>query len=315
LSKPAIYKVYQLQDPHRLMIYIDYSRISVPEMELEGSGDYIRYVKVYPFAGDFGTVRVEVGIADYMKYKDWIDGKNIHLWVGKQSEAAPDLADADSSVGKKTGPPPTLPSESAVVRGKNTKLTTRFLAHPNSVPQATKLLDIGITSGKEIFRAIINTDGHVGAFDDFCVKNPNRLIIDIFKTNADYIEPRLKVGSSNVTAVRWGYHKGMSRVVIELAPESGPIPYYRVKRLRSGLRVTIYSPRDVKYFPSSDFTSYTVRANENLRDIARKVYGDTRVWRKIVSFNRDKFLDPDVILDSDGYLYPQADTVLRIPVR
>jgi|GEM_PF-3313576 len=319
MTQPANYKVFHLQNPPRLIVYIYGSGIQTKKMETKCYGDYIKYAKIYPFSGNYGTVRLEIGIAEGLEYREWTVDNNIYLWVGKPSEAPPppppppDTGEEPAATAETPMEP--IPPETAEITGRTVMLSTRYITRPKTAPRASKLLDIIVTAGDEITRVIINTNGPVHAFDDFLLVNPNRLAIDIFNVKADYVKPRLQVISSALSVLRWGTHRDRIRVVMDLAATTGPAPYYKTGKIDSGIEILIYSTGAISQAPASYFKTHTVTEGENLRDIARKVYGDSRAWRRIVSFNRDKFADPDEILKTQGNLYPQAGTVLKLPIR
>ena len=349
---PGTYQVFHLQKPERVIIYLHGSALKAAPGEIKGAGGYIKYIKIYPFEGNYGVVRVEIGIAEGMQTRDWMVDNEIFLWVGKPSEAPPPIPSV-ASPSTPTPPPPPFPgAEPAPPSGEEPTppetpateapqsaaatlppaptspgrpatgpaslaplvLATRFMARPGSAPRAMKLLDVTVNRDLEATTLKINTDGPVKGFDDFILTAPDRLVIDVFDTRADFTQPRLDVGSTSVASVRWGPHKDRTRIVIDLAA-SGFAPYYTIKKTRSGVEVTIYSNKTAAQAPASDFTTHTVAAGENLQMIARKAYGDPRAWRRIVSSNRDKFMDANAVLDSEGLLYPETGTVLRLPVR
>jgi nucleoid-associated protein YgaU len=325
LALPGKYQVLNLQNPERIFVYIYESSLRTDKKEIACSGEYIKYAKIYPFEGNFGTVRVEIGIADGLQYRDWIVDNEIYVWVGKQSEAPPPPPPptaqppvgaenpTETPGGELPASPPLTPTQPES-GGAKMVLATRYMARPGSAPRATKVLDINVTPGNESTQLTINTDGPVKNFDDFILVNPNRLVIDVLDTKADFIQPRIDVTSQAVTAVRWGQHKDRSRIVIDLG-RSGSAPYYQAKKIPSGIEVTVYSTKTADQAPGSDFTFHTVAAGENLQTIAQKAYGDPREWRRIVLANREKFPDANAVLDSEGLLYPTAGTVLKIPVR
>jgi len=320
MSGPAKYKVFQLHSPERLFVYLEWSQIKAKQMELKCAGNYIRYAKIHPFKGDWGTIRVEIGIAEGLKYRGWAINDEIHLWVGKPSKSPPPLP-----ISRKTAPRPPRTTKTVTTRppvrmptkitGHTTIISTKYVARPGNAPRASKLLNIMVTAGKGITQVVIHTNGPMRAFDDFLLVAPNRLVIDAFNAKADYVKPRIRVVSTTIEAIRWGLQQDRTRIVMELVSKSGPAPYYRIRKMRSGIRIFIYSTKTIDHAPASDFKTYTVSAGENLREIAKKKYGDSRAWRRIVSFNRDKFADPENILKSNGLLYTQAGTVLKLPIR
>ena len=352
MALPGTYQIFHLQKPERIFIYIHGSALKAAPGETKSSGGYIKYIKIYPFEGNYGVVRVEIGIAEGMQTRDWMVDNEIFLWVGKPSEAPPPIPSVATPSTPTTPPPPfpgvepapsageeptptetpaaeappsaaVTPSPISTSPGRPTTepgrlaplvLATRFMARPGSAPRAMKLLDVTVNRDLEATTLKINTDGPVKGFDDFILTDPDRLVIDVFDARADFVQPRLDVGSTSVASVRWGPHKDRTRIVIDLVA-SGFAPYYTIKKSQSGVEVTIYSNKTAAQAPASDFTAHTVAAGENLQMIARKAYGDPRAWRRIVSSNRDKFMDANVVLDSEGFLYPETGAVLRLPVR
>ncbi len=340
LDHGAPYEVYQLDNPPRLFVYIQGSDIKTDRMELKGKGKYIQRAKIHPFEGNFGTVRVQIDIAKGMEYKDWTSKNQIHIWVGKPSQSPPptpsepEKAEASGKEEKqppkqpsptpqpsKTGEypkkhaPPRLLKPPEKIRGRTVMLATNYVDRPGSDSRAKKLLDIVVTAGDQATEVVINTDGPVRTFDDFLLISPKRMVVDIFDVKADYIKPQLHVDSSAVKDIRWGPHRDKIRVVADLAPNVPKNVYYRVQKLSSGIKVIIYPTLTIEQAPPSDFKVHDVQSGENLREIALKYYGDSRPWRRIVSYNRDKLADPEAILSSNGLLYPSSKTRLRIPVR
>jgi len=342
LSHGTPYEVFQLDDPPRLLVYLHGSNIRTERMEIEGKGDYIRGVKVYPFEGNFGTVRVRIDIAPGMEHKDWAAKDEIHIWVGKPSQTPPPIPpppEKPEGSGKKEEPlrpkpspqpplepaqpgeypkeipPPRLLRPPEKITGRTVMLATKYLDRPGSASRATRLLDIMATFDDLATGMVINTDGPVRTFDDFLLVNPNRMVIDVFDVKADYVTPELRVDSSAIKIIRWGPHRDKTRVVTDLAANVPQNVYYRVRKLPSGIQVIIYPNLTMEQAPGADFEIHQVQRGENLREIALKYYGDSRPWRRIVSYNRDRFADPEAILSSNGLLYPSSKTRLRIPVR
>ena len=327
LTHATEYKIFHLKDPARLFVYIYGSRINEQQMENKGVGNYVKYWKIYPFAGTHGTVRVEIGIAENLEYRDWTVDNEIFIWMGTAEQTPPphpssvkktpppimEVGDYSNAHPEIVGPepPPPRPSE---ITGQTAMLSTKYMDRPSSSPRATKFLDIVVTAGNDAARIVVNTNGPVRSFDDFTLKGP-RLVLDFFETKADFTSNKLEIQSGSITAVRWGPHKDRMRIVFDLAPSYTSWPYYKVTKLRSGVEIAIYPNRHIAQTPESEYKIYTVVQGENLSDIARKKYADKRAWRRIVTFNREKFADSTAVMDSNGFLYPRADTTLKIPIR
>lgn len=208
-------------------------------------------------------------------------------------------------------PPPVPPPYGSAKRIN--LISSNYNGVPGSKTVASRVLDIKVLEHDGATRVVILTDGPVRTYDDFALILPNRLAFDVYYVQGSFDKPVYRVGTREVSALRWGPHSDMVRIVLDLPP--GDLPFYTVQRTEQGIEIIIYSGRTISQAPISDYYSYTARADTNPRNIAREVYGDENSWRRIIMANPEIFPYEDPYPDQYGVMNIPQGKILRIPGR
>jgi|GEM_PF-2499283 len=197
----------------------------------------------------------------------------------------------------------------------------RTVVLPSNVPEtrvsirAKDVSSVKALEHTDATRVIIKTDGPVRAYDDFLLINPNRLAIDIYDVKGSFNFPGIAVNMSEVSNLRWGPHPDKNKVRIVLDLVDGNLPYYTVKRVEQGLEIVVYNSRTMANAPQEDYDSYTISNNRTASSIAKELYHDPRVWRRIAASNPEIYDYQDPFPESYGTQELSPGTKMRIPKR
>ncbi len=237
---PATYSIYRPLDPIRIMVDFSDAKIKkeVPA-QLKVNDGIVNLIKV---GAEKGTpvVQVEIGLDKMMAYEvsregsrllvslkpesatpnqDLYGGGSGKLIVEKSAEhqLAEPLAQAEPALN--AGPveevEETAPASSGVQAG----------ATVSEVPSgkvAAKLLDIALSEEDDRTKIMLVMDGTPPDYNAFQLKNPARLVLDLYKVKSLYPGKELMINSQGIKKVRIAQHPDKVRVVFDAAEAKLP---------------------------------------------------------------------------------------------
>ncbi len=182
---------------------------------------------------------------------------------------------------------------------------------PGGGGSATVVGDVLYRTIEDGLQILILTNGRVRDFVDFDLSRPPRIVVDFPGLGDATSQSVYNLSFAGVKSIKVGQHYDKTRVVINLKK----LTAYDVSLTRSGVVVTVI---DAKYVPGGfNFTEYRTGANESLRDVANKHYGNPEAWSRLLAANRDIFTKRELedIRRSDGAVILGTNVIIRVPVR
>lgn len=104
-----------------------------------------------------------------------------------------------------------------------------------SGPELGKITDLQvIPDGKRI---IIKSQGSVGRYSAFVIKNPYRLVVDFQSTALAKVPGRIKVPGDRIREIRLGYANSRTRLVVDFGDR--PVPAFKIERGNGTIQVAL----------------------------------------------------------------------------
>jgi len=107
----------------------------------------------------------------------------------------------------------------------------------------TRLLDIAVTEQKEETRIQLVEDATPGDYKSFEMKNPSRLVLDLYKVKTVYPGRVVQVSSQGIARIRIGQHPDKLRLVFDAS--GATLPFYNMARQEERMVITVSKSVDV----------------------------------------------------------------------
>lgn len=218
---PLAYTFFKLV-PQPLKLVVD-----IPQTELTSGvttpipvdGEVIQEITAIQHDGD---VEVSIHLNKLVRYKVHKDGNLLYIDIGTQS---PLLAKERE---KK--------EEIEIVKEIPSPVKEDVVE--KELPPAQKLVDVFVdTTQKDKVILRLKADGKFGDYNTFDLKNPTRLVIDLWKVKRKFRKKAISVNSPYLKRVRLGDHPKKVRVVLDCPTTA--LPSHRLNRIGDEVRVVL----------------------------------------------------------------------------
>jgi len=254
--------INRLVDPIRIIVDFADTKIgkNVPPAMVVGNGiiNQLTVEKVSENKTD--TARVTIGLDKMMAY-DLAPEDNRLVIILKPAEQAAEAPASDlyprtggQLIVEKSGQPAATPleptplqptaeipasatGEATVSEMLESTAAGSTVATVPSSKTATKLLDVVLAEQNEQTAIQLVMDGIPGDFKSFEMKNPARLVLDLWKTKLLYPGPTVMVNSQGIAKVRIAQHPDKVRLVFDST--GAKLPSYNIARQGERLVVTV----------------------------------------------------------------------------
>ena len=177
---------------------------------------------------------------------------------------------------------------------------------------ATVVGDIFYRTLEKGIQIMVLTNGDVGDFLDFDLKDQRSIVLDFWGLREVTPKNQYSVKYGGIDKIRIGKHHDKTRVVIDLKTK---IPAYDIRKTNSGVVITIIKGPYI--YGGISYSVYNAGKNESLRTVAKRHYGNPNNWKRVFSANQDRFTKKEIksIMKSDGAVEIGEGLTLRIPTR
>ena len=242
-TQPATYSVYRPLEPIRIIVDISDAKVAkgVPS-QIEVNDGMINLIKISTSKGERTSIaRVEIGLDKLMAYE--LNRKDENTLVVKimpspeeQGEKKQDLiatSEGKLVVEKSEEGPAEAEAEPVEAEAIEEEATAPAPAPSTTVaevPQklAEKLLDIVVMEEEDRTSVMLVMDGRAPDYNAFRLKNPPRLVLDLWRIKNLYPGQRIKINSQGIKQVRLGQHPDKLRLVFDGVGAS--LPSYRIEK-------------------------------------------------------------------------------------
>lgn len=220
-ANPLPYTFFRLiPKPLTLMVDIPQTTLSPKAADPITVGDGV-IQEIAAVQHDSG-IMLAIGLNKLVNYQVQKEGNFLYINVGKQSPllAMEEEKKSEIEIGKEMPPPVT---EEAITKAS---------------PPAQNLVDVTVdTSVKERIILQLKVDGAVGDYNTFDLKQPTRLVVDLWKLKRTFGKKEVSVNSAYLKQVRLGDHPQKVRVVLDIPMKT--LPSYRIDRIGSSLVIIL----------------------------------------------------------------------------
>ncbi len=131
---------------------------------------------------------------------------------------------------------PEFPEPSTVIpeKGLDEKV---IVTGGTELPKAEKITQILVDKGEEVMNVTLIADREIGDYNAFKLKEPPRLVIDIWNVQTEYPKSLIQVDHPLLKRVRLENHPEKTRFVFESARPH--VPLFRVRRVGNRLVVSL----------------------------------------------------------------------------
>lgn len=255
--------VFVIPDPIRIMINVT-GVIPAPEIPrtMTINEGLIKTMRVSEFSGGPQLLtRIEALLESDAEYKIDKSGKTITVSLepkktesektipvelySKAQKATTELIETGEVtpeiqyqvVVPKTAPPPGISVSQGSVQAIARPESEAMKPKVEYTATATKVLDIKHRTVENQIQFLIQTDGTVGSFEEFTMRKPNRLVIDLVGIKGRVPRDSYPVNKAGIKRIRLGQHPDRTRVVFDISSKS--MPQYYVMRTKGGLMVAV----------------------------------------------------------------------------
>jgi len=254
--------INRLVDPVRIIVDFADTKMgkNVPPTIVVGNGIINQVTVGKTTENKTETLRVTIGLDKMMAY-DLAPEQNRLVIILKPAEQAAEAPASDLYPGsggqliveKSAGPtaapveptplqptPEILVSATGAATASTVEMTGAAGSTVATAPAgktATKLLDVALAEQKDQTAIQLVMDGAPGDFKSFEMKNPARLVLDLWKTRLMYPGARVMVNSQGIAKVRIAQHPDKVRLVFDSA--GAKLPSYNIARQGERLVVTV----------------------------------------------------------------------------
>ena len=230
----AKFSTSELSGPRRLVLELE----GVQPERLERRGVYdggVDEMVISPLIAADGraSTRVEVGLAPNAEYRVVPRHDRIEIRVRQLTAPSAAAAPVESA-------PPAVsagPEDAAAAPATPASPEVATAANGN----ATKLLGIEAQQAADGTTLTLRGDGRIESVESFVLEHPSRLVIDISGVTNAVTQPRVDVGSAQVSRVRVAQHDGKVRVVIDGGSAAAPFDGRRLTPSGDGLVIALGS--------------------------------------------------------------------------
>jgi type IV pilus assembly protein PilQ len=107
-----------------------------------------------------------------------------------------------------------------------------------ALPPAQNLVDVAVdTSEKESIILHLKADGTLGDYNTFDLRQPTRLVVDLWKVKRKFGKKEVSVDSAYLKKVRLGDHPQKVRVVLDIPTKT--LPSHRIDRIGNSLVIVL----------------------------------------------------------------------------
>jgi len=249
---PATYNIYR-PEPTKIMVDLDDAKIKkgVPA-QLAVNNGIINLVKVSE-EKTASIARVEIGLDKIMTYEISRDNNKllVNLKPEEETGSAPGKDLYGEEGGKvivtKTAEP--APQAEAISGAPTEEAGTAFPQAGATIGEApagkiaTKLLDIAISEDGDQTKIMLVMDGNPPDYNAFQMKNPARLVMDLWKVKSLYPGKQLMINSQGIKQVRIGQYTDKARLVFDAS--GAKLPSYNISREGERLILSVSQKTDV----------------------------------------------------------------------
>jgi len=280
-NNPALQpSIYTAVEPAR--VFVDFPGVklakSVPAL-IEVNNGVITQIKINKATENNAELaRVEIGLDKMMAAELSRADSQILILIKppEQTEAAPpsDLyptgpgkliveqpaEGATAALAAEAAPAATAEAEALEMQG----MTPGAGAAGSTVGEApsgkvgTKLLDVVLDEQKDQSKIKLVMDGTPGDFKSFSLKNPSRLVLDLYKVKSLYPGLQVMVKSQGIAKARIGQHPDKVRLVFDAS--AAKLPSYNIAREGERLVVTVSDTIDVTAPPAPMLAAPVIEA-------------------------------------------------------
>ena len=264
---PATYSIYRPLEPIRIMVDIADAKVSkgVPA-QIEVNNGIINLIKTSTIKGERTSIaRVEIGLDKMMSYEVEREENKLLVKIRPEEKAEEEKDLYKTSEGKliveKTKPEEKAPEAQpgATVQAEAIEEEAEAPAEAPAVSAgatvaeipskpAKKLLDIVVSEEKDRTNVILVMDGLAPDYHSFQLKNPPRLVLDLWKIKSLYPSQKVKINSQGIKQVRLGQHTDKLRLVFDGLGKS--LPNYNISKENERIIVTFSVTVEVAGPPS-----------------------------------------------------------------
>ncbi len=186
------YTPYRLETPLRLVVDIPDAVFVEPNVDVEVGNDTISKMSKLDMTSDGKKVaRLEIYL---------VQDTNYFITKPSDSQIQVEIQKPTGAVGEETTP--------SKIVSEPTKTT---------FPPAKKIINIVADDTSDGTLVTVLTDGSVENFESFVLETPYRLVVDVKGLKNDFPSKEIKVGGSDIKAIRVGTYPDKTRVVLESA--------------------------------------------------------------------------------------------------
>lgn len=241
------YSVYRWTDPVRVVV--DLSGVSPGQVPstIPVADEFIQDVEVKTIPGDgssLAQVRVIISLKDKnASYQTVREGGQVVVSINKAAPSAPnaDLTAPPSNVVLvQTGDSLTIADPAAVSGAKATAASESSDAL--AAAAGKNLLAIKVVKETDLAKVQLNTDGIIGDYSAFTLKDPDRLVVDLYGLKNKSQVARQDINQQGILRVRVGEYPDKLRLVFDSVNK---LPHFRFDKGQESLIVTFSASKDV----------------------------------------------------------------------
>ena len=213
------YTPYRLETPLRLVVDIPDASFVDPNMDVEVGNDTISKMSKLDMTSDGKKVaRLEIYL---------VQDTNYFITKPSDTQIQVEIQKPTGAVGEETAP-------------------SKIVTEPTKAtfPPATKIINIVADDSSDGTLVTVLTDGSVDTFESFVLETPYRLVVDVKGLKNDFPTKEIKVGGTDIKAIRVGNYPDKTRVVME-STTPGKLNAYNVFPLDNKLMISFRKAGEV----------------------------------------------------------------------
>lgn len=179
--------------PPAIILYFPGTQLKdvAPTISVENS--QVKDIASSEIKGKSTTARIEISLTRDLDYDVTKESGGIQVSIQKPAVVA--KAESSAAPPAETTKPATVapmvkekstPEESVKPATANVENTSTPVTSKPAAPPATRLSDVRVHSGKNITTVSIEANGTISKFDAFTIRNPARIVVDIFGVSSPF---------------------------------------------------------------------------------------------------------------------------------
>ncbi|MFH1016758.1 MAG: type IV pilus secretin PilQ [Pseudomonadota bacterium] len=215
-SQPMSPNIFKLTEPDRIIIDLTNTKLGTVTGPIQVNKGGVNQITVDQFDDGTGSLsRIVVGLNEPLEYQVESDRNALTLKVTRGTSQQESSLPASPQAGFL----PSAPGMEATSPGVVEPTVPAALEEPT----ASRLDDVQYSSSPSGTLITLVTNGAVKDFNDFYLKNPSRLVVDLAGLKNKYVGGKsVPLNTSEVKGIRLGRSGGKLRVAIDLASDEKP---------------------------------------------------------------------------------------------